>query len=80
MKAISRLTDIKWLRIVCFFNAWEGAKNLDEKEKTLGIKKGRGAKNKLEPVKEIIPKLNKEKDVVLTINTGNGIPNFFEEN
>lgn len=29
-------------------------------------------------LQNIIPELNKEKDVVLTINTGNGIPNFME--
>ena len=50
MKAISRLTDVKWLRIVDFFNAWENAVNLEEKLKTLSIKKGRGAKEKLEPL------------------------------
>jgi hypothetical protein len=32
----------------------------------------------LHRLEEIIPELNKEKDVVLTINTGNGIPNFRE--
>lgn len=60
MKEISRLTAIKWLRIVQFFNAWEGSKNLDEKRKTLRIKEGRGAKVKLEPVKELLPNLVKE--------------------
>jgi hypothetical protein len=60
MKAISRLTDIKWLRIVEFFNAWESAKNITEKQKTLSIKKGRGAKQKLESVKEILPDLVKK--------------------
>jgi hypothetical protein len=60
MKEISRLTDIKWLRIVEFFNAWENAENLDKKQKTLSIKKGRGAKNKLIPVQEILPKLVQE--------------------
>ena len=60
MKAISRLTDVKWLRIVDFFNAWENAVNLEEKLKTLSIKKGRGAKEKLEPVKDIIPDLVNE--------------------
>lgn len=71
MKEISRLTDIKWLRIVEFFNAWESAKNLDEKLKTLSIKKGRGAKVKLDSVKEILPDLVKENsrnlNVVLSI-------------
>jgi len=60
MKAISRLTDIKWLRIVDFFNAWERAGNMEEKQKTLSIKQGRGAKAKLEPAKDIIPGLLKE--------------------
>ena len=60
MKAISRLTDVKWLRIVDFFNAWENAVNLEEKLKPLSIKKGRGAKEKLEPVKDIIPDLVNE--------------------
>jgi ABC-type branched-subunit amino acid transport system ATPase component len=57
MKEISRLTDVKWLRIVAFFNAWGKAKNITEKQKTLSIKKGRGAKPKLDCVKEIIPGL-----------------------
>ncbi len=39
MKEISRLTDIKWLRIVAFFNAWENAENIGEKQKTLAVKK-----------------------------------------
>lgn len=71
MKEISRLTDIKWLRIVELFNAWEKAENLEEKKKTLSIKQGRGAKVKLEPVKEILPELVKENsrnlNVVLSI-------------
>jgi len=44
MKAISRLTDVKWRRIVNFFNAWEKAKSIDEKTEMLSIKSGRGAK------------------------------------
>lgn len=60
MKEISRLTDIKWLRIVEFFNAWEKAQNLEEKKKTLFIKEGRGAKIKLDPVKNILPDLVRE--------------------
>lgn len=27
-------------------------------------------------LEDIIPNLNRKKDVILTINTGNGIPNF----
>lgn len=46
MKEIG-LTDIKWLRIVNFFNAWEEADGLEAKT-------GRGAKPKLEPVKEVV--------------------------
>gem|GEM_PF-564779 len=60
MKEISRLTDIKWLRIVNFFNAWEKANGLEEKLKTLSIGKGRGAKEKLAPVKGILPDILKE--------------------
>lgn len=60
MKEVSRLTDIKWLRICEFFNAWERAENLDEKIKTLSIKKGRGAKVKLDSVKNILPELLRE--------------------
>ena len=60
MKEISRLSDVKWLRIVQLFNAWENANTLDEKLQTLTIKKGRGAKNKLDSVKEIIPDLVRE--------------------
>ena len=71
MKEISRLTDIKWLRIVELFNAWERAVDLDEKQETLYIKKGRGAKVKLDPVKEILPDLVAENsrnlNVVLSI-------------
>jgi transposase len=57
MKEVSKLTNIKWLRIVDFFNAWDKAKNIQEKQDCLSIKKGRGAKNKLEKVKHLIPKL-----------------------
>ena len=60
MREVSVLTEVKWLRIVDFFNAWENAVNLEEKLKTLSIKKGRGAKEKLEPVKDIIPDLVNE--------------------
>jgi len=60
MKAISRLTDVKWRRIVNFFNAWEKAENIDEKLKTLSIKEGRGAKSKLLPVQDLLPDLLKE--------------------
>lgn len=71
MKEISRLTDIKWLRIVDFFNAWENAQNFEEKRNTLSIKSGRGPKIKLDSVKEILPDLVKENNrnlnVVLSI-------------
>lgn len=71
MKRISEITDEGWYSIWRFFNAWENAKNLEEKQKTLGIKPGRGAKNKLLEVKDIIPKLvrenNRNVNVVLSI-------------
>lgn len=57
MKEIERLTDVKWLRIVDFFNAWENADGLEAKTATLKIKPGRGAKSKLEPVKEVVSNL-----------------------
>ncbi len=71
MKEISRRTDNKWLRIVAFFNAWENAENIGEKQKILAVKKGRGAKVKLDSVKEVLPELVKENsrnlNVVLSI-------------
>lgn len=71
MKKISAITDEGWYSVWRFFNAWERAENLEEKQKTLGIKKGRGAKNKLESVREIIPELVRENarnlNVVLSI-------------
>jgi len=60
MKAISRLTDIKWLRIVCFFNAWDKAEDIEEKQKTLSIKQGRGAKTKLASVRDVITDMMEE--------------------
>ena len=60
MKEISRLTDTNWLRIVRFFNTWNAGKSIEEKVQTLIIKAGRGAKSKLEGVKELIPQLVKE--------------------
>ena len=57
--------------VTLFFNAWERAKNLAQKKKTLSIKGGRGAKLKLEPVKNILPDLVKQNsrnlNVVLSI-------------
>lgn len=50
----------KWLTVVRFFNAWEAAKTIEEKRATLEIKKGRGAKSKLESVASILPNLVKE--------------------
>ena len=60
MKAISALTDDGWYSIWRFFNAWESAKTLAEKEATLHIKAGRGVKPKLGRVKEIVPDLVRE--------------------
>jgi len=42
MMAISRLTDVKSQRIADFFSAWEKAPGLEEKRKTLFIKRGAG--------------------------------------
>ncbi len=60
MMEISRIMEVGRLRVSIFFNAWENADNLSEKEKSLGIKKGRGAKLKLEKVKDVLPDLVKE--------------------
>ncbi len=60
MMEISRIMEVGRLRVTIFFNAWENAGNLSEKEKSLGIKKGRGAKLKLEKVKDVLPDLVKE--------------------
>lgn len=68
---ISRIMQVGRLRVTLFFNAWEQAENLSEKQKTLSIKTGRGAKLKLDPVKDILPDLVKENsrnlNVVLNI-------------
>lgn len=60
MQEISRIMQVGRLRISRFFNAWDKASTLEEKLKTLQIKKGRGAKLKLEKVKEILPDLVRE--------------------
>lgn len=57
---ISRIMKVGRLRVTLFFNAWEAAKTLKDKQETLGIKKGRGAKLKLEKVADILPELVKE--------------------
>ncbi|WP_139326127.1 hypothetical protein [Chryseobacterium gambrini] len=71
MMEISRIMEVGRLRVTLFFNAWEQAENLSEKQKTLSIKTGRGAKLKLDPVKDILPDLVKENsrnlNVVLNI-------------
>jgi len=54
MTDISRILNINWLKIVRFFNAWESA---EDKYTTLSIASGRGAKVKLESVKDLLPKL-----------------------
>jgi transposase len=58
--AISTLLKVGRWRITQFFNAWESAESLENKQKTLGIKPGRGAKLKLEKVAAILPDLVKE--------------------
>lgn len=71
MMEISRIMQVGRLRVTLFFNAWEQAENLSEKQKTLSIKTGRGAKLKLDPIKDILPDLVKENsrnlNVVLNI-------------
>jgi len=62
MKEVAEIMEVKWLRVVKFFNAWNEAKDLKEKYSTLSIKKGRGAKVKLASVKEILPDLLKDND------------------
>ena len=57
MMEIARTLGVGRWRIRSFFTAWEQAKEMTEKQATLGIKKGRGAKSKLEKVKEKIPDL-----------------------
>jgi len=47
MKEVARLTEIKWRRIVNFFNDWERAKNLKEKYNTLFIKKRSWCKSEI---------------------------------
>lgn len=60
MMEISRIMKVGRLRVTLFFNAWEKAKTLKDKQETLGIKKGRGAKLKLKKVADLIPELVKE--------------------
>lgn len=57
MADISRILNINWLKIVRFFNAWESA---EDKYATLSIASGRGAKVKLESVKDLLPALIQE--------------------
>lgn len=51
MKEISRITGINWLKIVRLFNSWQQA---DNKYSSLSIASGRGAKLKLNSVKELL--------------------------
>jgi transposase len=60
MMEISRIMKVGRLRVTLFFNAWEKAETLKDKQETLGIKKGRGAKLKLKKVADILPELVKE--------------------
>ena len=57
MMEISRIMKVGRLRITLFFNAWEKAKTLKDKQETLSIKKGRGAKLKLKKVADLLPDL-----------------------
>jgi transposase len=70
MVEIARLMNVGRLRVTAFFDAWEQAKDWSEKVKTLRIKKGRGAKLKLEKFKEIIPVLVKENSRNLNVILG----------
>lgn len=54
MKEISRITGVNWLKIVRLFNSWQQA---DNKYSSLSIAPGRGAKVKLNSVKELLPDL-----------------------
>lgn len=67
MVEIAHLSSVKWLTVVRFFNAWEKAKTIEEKKATLEIKKGRGAKSKLESVAAILPDLVKENSQNLNV-------------
>lgn len=60
MKEISRLLGVQWLTVVRFFNAWEASKTIEEKRTSLGIKKERRSKFKLDKVADILPDLVKE--------------------
>lgn len=57
MAELSRLLSINWLKIVRLFNAWESS---EDKYSALSIASGRGAKVKLEPVRDLLPNLVKE--------------------
>lgn len=70
MMEISRLMQVGRLRITLFFNSWEAATNLFAKEKTLSIKKGRGAKSKLKEVWAILLDLVKENSRNLKVVVG----------
>jgi len=54
MKKISLLKNVSWHTVSRFFNSWERADGVGEKIKCLTIKKGRGAKSKLEKIKDIL--------------------------
>lgn len=60
MMEISRIMKVGRLRVTLFFNAWEMAKTLKDKQETLSVKKGRGAKLKVKKVADLIPELVKE--------------------
>lgn len=54
MKDISRIRGVNWLKIVYLFNSWQQA---DYKYSSLSIASGRGAKIKLDSIKELLPDL-----------------------
>lgn len=59
MKSIAKECKMSRTTLYYFFNAWEAAKG-EDKFKTLYIAKGRGAKPKLEPIKDKLPALVKK--------------------
>lgn len=57
IKEVSELVKLSRRTLERFFNAWESMPN---KYDTLSIAEGRGAKTKLEPVKDLLPDLVRE--------------------
>lgn len=59
MKSICRITKVGRTSLYYFFNAWEHSGE-EDRFTTLSIAPGRGAKVKLESVKELLPEMIKE--------------------